>query len=117
MMKKRVFAIFIVLHVVFWTFLQLLRETISIDAMEAISWGNLLSFGTNKHPPLSGWLLSGFYNLYGQFDILVYILGQLCLLVGFIYIYKYILNWIRFGFKIYRLNSTRHYIHNFFIFF
>ena len=86
--KKRIFYIFLALHAIFWTLLQLIRNTISIDAMEAISWGELLSFGTNKHPPLSGWLMAGFYNFLGKSDILVYILGQLCLLVGFIFIYK-----------------------------
>jgi 4-amino-4-deoxy-L-arabinose transferase-like glycosyltransferase len=86
--KKRIFYIFLALHVIFWTLLQLLRNVISLDSMEAIQWGELLSFGTNKHPPLSGWLMAGFYNLLGKHEILIYLLGQLCLLVGFIFVYK-----------------------------
>lgn len=86
--KQRVFYIFLALHAILWSVIQLLRNTISIDAMEAISWGELVSFGTNKHPPLSGWLMASFYDFLGKSDILVYILGQLCLLIGFIFIYK-----------------------------
>ena len=65
--KKKIFYIFLVLHAVCWSLLQLMRNIISLDAMEAISWGELISFGTNKHPPLSGWLMAGFYNLFGKF--------------------------------------------------
>lgn len=86
--KKKIFYIFLVLHAVCWSLLQLMRNIISLDAMEAISWGELISFGTNKHPPLSGWLMAGFYNLFGKFDILAYILGQMCIVVGFIFVYK-----------------------------
>ena len=86
--KKKVFYIFIIIHAILWSIVGLLRNVISIDSMEAISWGELISFGTNKHPPLSGWLASGFYHLFGQHDIAIYILGQLCLVVGFIYVYK-----------------------------
>ncbi len=86
--KKRIFYVFLILNAIFWTVIQLLRNLISIDSMEAIVWGELISFGTNKHPPLSGWLMSSFYNLFGQHDILVYLLGQICILVGFIFTYK-----------------------------
>ncbi len=86
--KKRIFYIFLIVNMLLWSCLQLTRNIISIDAMEAITWGNLISFGTNKHPPLSGWLISGFYHLTGGSDFAVYLLGQLCILVGFIFIYK-----------------------------
>lgn len=86
--KRKIFYIFLTLHAVCWSLIQLMRNIISIDAMEAISWGELISFGTNKHPPLSGWLMAGFYDLFGKSDILVYILGQLCIIVGFIFVYK-----------------------------
>ena len=86
--KKRLFYIFLFVQAFLWSILQLTRNIISLDSMEAITWGELLSFGTNKHPPLSGWLMAGVYNGLGQFDILVYIMGQICLLIGFIYVYK-----------------------------
>ena len=86
--KKKLFYIFLIIQACLWAVLQLTRNIISLDSMEAITWGELLSFGTNKHPPLSGWLMGGIYNAFGQFDILVYALGQICLFVGFIYVYK-----------------------------
>lgn len=67
---------------------ELFRNTISVDSMEAITWGELISFGTNKHPPLSGWLADGFYRLFFQHEVAIYLLGVLCIAVGLIYIYK-----------------------------
>ncbi len=86
--KQKIFYIFLALHAILWTILQLSRNIISLDSMEAISWGELISFGTNKHPPLSGWLMAGFYNLFDRQEVLTYILGQICLIVGFIFVYK-----------------------------
>lgn len=87
LIKKRLFYIFLVVHALLWSLIQLLRGIISIDSMEAISWGELISFGTNKHPPLSGWLMAGAWHLTG-IDYVVYLLGQICIIVGFIYVYK-----------------------------
>ena len=86
-LKKRLFYIFLLVHVFVWSLIPLLRNVISIDSLEAIAWGELISFGTNKHPPLSGWLASSFYNIF-QSDFIIYLLGQLFILLGFIYIYK-----------------------------
>ena len=86
--RKKLFYIFLFINAICWSCIQLLRNVVSIDAMEAVCWGELLDFGTNKHPPLSGWLAGFFYNIFGGHDFILYILGQACLLVGFIYIYK-----------------------------
>ena len=73
---------------------QLLRNQPSIDSMEAIMWGELLSFGTNKHPPLSGWIMGGFYNLLGQHEQIAYLLGPICISIGLVFIYKLAKNFI-----------------------
>ena len=86
--KKKIFYLFLLINALLWSFVQMLRNVISIDAMEAISWGEMVDFGTNKHPPFSGWLIGGAYNLFGHHDIVAYFLGQICLLIGFIFIYK-----------------------------
>lgn len=86
--KNRIFYIFLILNAIIWTCIESLRNVLSIDAMEAISWGELIDFGTNKHPPLSGWLASSFYHLGGNNDVMIYLLGQICILIGFIFIYK-----------------------------
>lgn len=87
--NKNIFYIFLAAHVLLWTLiLNLTRDVLSFDAMEAVSWGELVDFGTNKHPPLSGWIAASFYNLFGGHDFILYLLGQLCILIGFIFVYK-----------------------------
>ncbi len=86
--ENKLFYIFLLINTILWSLISTIRYVPSIDTMEAISWGELISFGTNKHPPLSGWLASGVYHLGGNHDFFVYLLGQLCILTGFIFIYK-----------------------------
>ena len=87
MTNRFIFYIFLILHGLVWAIIQLLRNVASIDAMEAVVWGELLSFGTNKHPPLSGWIMSGLYNAINS-DFLIYLTGQICIITGFIFVYK-----------------------------
>lgn len=85
---NKIFYIFLALHVILWSLLPLLRAIMPIDAMECIFWGGLMDFGTNKHPPLAGWLAYFVYNLFGKTDYSIYLLGQSFILIGFIYLYK-----------------------------
>ena len=85
---NKVFIIFLLLHILIWSCLPLLREILPIDALECIYWGGLHDFGTNKHPPMAGWIAYYVYNLFGKSDYSIYLLGQLCIAFGFIYIYK-----------------------------
>lgn len=57
--KRKFFYIFLIINALAWSILGLSRNIIGNDALEAISWGELVDFGTNKHPPLSGWLMGG----------------------------------------------------------
>ena len=86
--KKQIFILFLLINALAWIILSSFRNIIGNDALEAISWGELVDFGTNKHPPLSGWLMGGFYNLFGHHDIAAYILGQVSILIGYVFIYK-----------------------------
>lgn len=86
--KKKFFYIFMVINALMWTLVQMSRNVISIDSMEAIAWGDVLSAGTNKHPPMSGWLMGGGLRLFGQHDFAAYILGTLCISIGFFFVYK-----------------------------
>lgn len=88
MIKNKVFHIFLIINTFLWSLIGMIRIVPSFDAMEAICWGELLSFGTNKHPPLSGWLMSSFYHFCSNNNIAIYLLGQLCILVAFIFVYK-----------------------------
>ena len=82
------FYIFLLVFVLGWSFCQFLRHQIGIDAMEAICWGELLDFGTNKHPPLSGWVIASIFNLFGQNDHAVYFIGSTCVAIGMLFVYK-----------------------------
>ena len=86
--KKRLFYLFLIINLILWSLIGLVRNVMGDDALEAISWGELVEFGTNKHPPLSGWLMGGFYHLFGQNDFAAYFLGALCVTVGFVFTYK-----------------------------
>lgn len=85
---KKVFIIFLVLHITVWSVLSLVRQILPIDAMECIYWGSLADLGTNKHPPLAGWVAYFVYNFLGKTDFSIYLLGQVSIITGFIYLYK-----------------------------
>ena len=82
-----IFIIFLILHVVVWSVLPLIRQILPIDAMECVYWGSLIDFGTNKHPPLAAWL-AYFVHYIFKSDFSIYLLGQLSILFGFIYLFK-----------------------------
>lgn len=80
---------FLFVHLVVWSILpMLLRANLPMDSAEALIWGMVGEWGTNKHPPLSGWLADwafvwGDYNPYS-----LYVLSQILVVGGLIYIYK-----------------------------
>ena len=85
-LNEKILYIYLFVYAILWTIIGSMKNSGGVDALEAISWGDLVSFGTNKPPPFSGWLMGGFYHLLGDNDIAIYILGQICLLIGFIFI-------------------------------
>lgn len=71
-----------------WSMVPLLRLSLPMDTQEALVWGKYCLWGTTKHPPFSGWLAYDFYRLFGFADWSMYLLSQLCVVVGIFYIYK-----------------------------
>ncbi|MCR4881861.1 MAG: glycosyltransferase family 39 protein [bacterium] len=86
--KNKLFYIFLAIYVLLFALVQFLRNQPGIDSMEAIMWGEIVEFGTNKHPPLSGWIMGGFFNLFGQNDHTAYFLGTISLAIGLFFVYK-----------------------------
>ncbi len=82
------FAVFLLLNAVLWSIVPLLRLSLPMDTQEAMVWGKYCLLGTTKHPPLSGWLAYNFWQLCGRWDGAMYILSQLCVAAGVLYIYK-----------------------------
>ena len=68
LLKKKFFYYFLAINGLLWSVICLFRNIMGDDALEAISWGELADFGTNKHPPLSGWIMSAVYHLFGEHD-------------------------------------------------
>lgn len=83
---KNDFFLFLFIHFMVWSVIPLLRRSLPMDSIEAIMWGRYCDWGTNKHPPLSGFPAAWFYDWFGNWGI--YLLSQVCILVGFIFIYK-----------------------------
>ncbi len=85
--EKKMFYTFILVHFIVWSCIGLIRTVLPTDSLEGIYWGSLHDFGTPKHPPLAGWLT---YLAWIPFkhDISIYMLSQLFICTGLVYIYK-----------------------------
>ena len=72
-----------------WSLLPiLLRANLPMDTAEAWVWGSLGEWGTNKHPPLSGWLAYGAWFLAGKNPCGIYCLSALLTAGGMLYVYR-----------------------------
>lgn len=79
---------FCFIHFFVWTIVPCFRKSIPLDSVEAVTWGRYCDWGTNKHPPLSGFFADWFFTLFGDSAVGLYVLSQICVFVGFIYIFK-----------------------------
>lgn len=87
--KEHPFITFLVIYFMAWSLLPLLRQALPMDTIEAVGWGMFCDFGTNKHPPLSGWIADFFYNIiWFQTPYSLYALSQVCVIIGFFFIYR-----------------------------
>lgn len=86
---NKTFLVFLLCHLIIWSILPiLLRANLPMDSAEALVWGMIGEWGTNKHPPLSGWLADWAWLLSGKNPFSLYILSQILVCGGLIYIYK-----------------------------
>lgn len=85
--EKKIFYIFLAVHLIVWSCIGLIRTVMPTDALEGIFWGSYMDFGTPKHPPLFGWLAYWVYVIFKS-DFSIYFVSQLFVAGGFIYIYK-----------------------------
>lgn len=91
--EKKVFWTFLLVHLLVWSGIGLIRTVLPTDSLEGIFWGSLHDFGTPKHPPLAGWLT---YLAYMPFkiDFSIYLMSQLFIVAGFVYIYNLARNFV-----------------------
>ena len=75
------------LYFVLWTVLPLwLSGSYPLDVVEGIYWGHEWQWGYYKHPPLSSWLLYGFYAVFGHIG--PYLLSQLAIVLSLWLVYR-----------------------------
>ena len=83
------YLVFIFTHLVIWTLIPTLTNTnLPLDTIEALAWGSNLSWGFNKHPPLSAFAVELFYQIFSNNDWAYYLLSQIFVIVAFIFVFK-----------------------------
>ncbi len=101
---SRLFYIFLSSHLILWTLIPSISNVnLPLDTIEALAWASNLDWGFNKHPPLSAFAVQLFYLIFGSNDWAYYLLSQIFIIVGFIYVWKFSLEF--FSDKIFALIS------------
>ena len=59
-----------------------------LDTLETIMWSHPFSMGNAKHPPLAAWLAGIFTVVFAHTDFAMYLLSQVMLIIGFVYLYR-----------------------------
>jgi 4-amino-4-deoxy-L-arabinose transferase-like glycosyltransferase len=59
-----------------------------LDTIETVMWSHPFSMGNAKHPPLAAWLAGIFTLVFAHTDFAMYLLSQLMLVIGFVYVYR-----------------------------
>jgi hypothetical protein len=55
MKANKILRLFLFIHFIIWSVLPIiLRPNLPMDSAEALVWGFIGEWGTNKHPPVSG---------------------------------------------------------------
>ena len=92
MIKKNIIKIlylFLFAHLILWTLVPTFsNKNLPLDVIEALAWGTDLSWGWDKHPPLSVFFPEVFYQIFGNQDWAYYLLSQIFIIIAFIYIFK-----------------------------
>ena len=87
--KFNILLIFLTLHTIVWTLIPSLSNlNLPLDTIEALAWGSNLDWGYNKHPPFSALVVQIFYSIFGANDFFYYLLSQIFIIIGFIYLWK-----------------------------
>ena len=87
---NNLFYIFIVLHLIIWTFIPALtNKNLPLDTIEALAWGSNLDWGFNKHPPASAFFVEVFYQIFGSNDWAYYLLSQIFVVISFFVVWKF----------------------------
>ncbi len=101
----KILTIFLFSHIVIWTVVPSISNgNLPLDVIEAIVWSDGWPLGWDKHPPLSSWFPGFFFQILGNQDWSYYFLSQLFVVLSFIVVWKFSLDF--FQSKIHSLISV-----------
>ena len=93
---NKILAIFLFSHIVIWTVVpSISNDNLPLDVIEAIVWSDGWPLGWDKHPPLSSWLPGLFFQIFGNQDWSYYFLSQLFVVLSFIVVWKFSLDFFQ----------------------
>ena len=85
----KIYTSFLVAHLFLWVLVPSISNVnLPLDTIEALAWGTNLDWGFNKHPPFSAFAVETFYLIFGSKDWAYYLISQIFLLIGFVYVWK-----------------------------
>ncbi len=80
----KIYFLFLFAHLILWTLIpSLTNVNLPLDTIEALAWGSDLSWGNNKHPPLSAFVVEFVFKIFGNQDWVYYFLSQIFVLISF----------------------------------
>ena len=92
-MQDKRFLRYLLLFITVWLVLltaipSIFYTVLPLDTVETIMWSHPFSMGNAKHPPLAAWLAGIFTVVFAHTDFAMYLLSQVLLATGFVYMYK-----------------------------
>ena len=79
------FSLFLLLHLAIWTLIPALSlNSLPLDSVECLIWGNEWQAGYSKHPPLSAWISEAFFEIFSGKIWSIYFLSQIAVCLAFI---------------------------------
>ena len=86
---SKIYFLFLFFHLFLWTLVPSISNVnLPLDTIEALAWGSNLDWGFDKHPPFSAFVIEIFYTIFGSNDWAYYLLSQIFVIIGFIYVWK-----------------------------
>ena len=86
----KLFYLFLISHFFIWILVPTITNlNLPLDTIEALAWGSNLSWGYEKHPPMSALMAEIIFNFFGNNDWAYYLLSQICVSIALIYVWKF----------------------------
>ena len=93
---NRILTAFLLSHIIIWTIIPYISNiNLPLDVIEAIAWSEGWPLGWEKHPPLSSWFPGLFFQVFGNQDWSYYLLSQLFVILSFIVVWKFSLDFFK----------------------